>query len=57
MHYYAQIYALDLIRPLFHQAKMVITLKYRKRFDPFVFMSTKPFAKWKNYIFHSAALM
>jgi GNAT superfamily N-acetyltransferase len=32
-------------------------LKYKMRFDPFVFMSTKPFAKWENYIFHSAALM
>jgi hypothetical protein len=34
-----------------------LALKYRMRFDPFVFMSTKPFAKWENYIFHSAALM
>jgi accessory colonization factor AcfC len=34
-----------------------IALKYRMKFEPFVFMSTKPFAKWENYIFHSPALM
>ena len=34
-----------------------LALKYKMRLDPFVFMSTKPFAKWENYIFHSAALM
>jgi hypothetical protein len=34
-----------------------LALKYRMRFDPLVFMSTKPFASWGNYIFHSAALM
>ena len=34
-----------------------LALKYRMRLDPYVFMSTKPFAKWENYIFHSAALM
>jgi GNAT superfamily N-acetyltransferase len=38
-------------------AAINIALKYRMKFDPFVFMSTKPFAKWENYIFHSAALM
>jgi GNAT superfamily N-acetyltransferase len=32
-------------------------LKYKMRFDPYVFMSTKPFAKWENYLFNSAALM
>lgn len=34
-----------------------LALKYKMRLDPFVFMCTKPFAKWENYIFHSAALM
>jgi hypothetical protein len=34
-----------------------LALKYKMRFDPYVFMSTKPFAKWENYIFHGAALM
>jgi ribosomal protein S18 acetylase RimI-like enzyme len=34
-----------------------LAIKYKMRLDPAVFMSTKPFAKWENYIFHSAALM
>jgi len=34
-----------------------LALKYKMRLDPAVFMSTKPFAKWENYIFSSAALM
>jgi len=34
-----------------------LTIKYKMRIEPYVFMSTKPFAKWENYIFHSAALM
>ncbi len=34
-----------------------LALKYNMRFEPYVFMSTKPFAKWENYVFHSAALM
>jgi GNAT superfamily N-acetyltransferase len=34
-----------------------LALKYRMWFDPLVFMSTKSFASWGNYIFHSAALM
>lgn len=33
-----------------------LALKYKMRFDPYVFMSTKLFAKWENYIFNSAAL-
>ncbi len=38
-------------------AAIKTALKFRMKFDPFVFMSTKPFGKWTNYIFHSAALM
>jgi GNAT superfamily N-acetyltransferase len=34
-----------------------LALKYNMCFEPYVFMSTKPFAKWENYLFHSAALM
>jgi len=34
-----------------------LALKYKMRLDPAVFMCTKPFAKWGNYIFSSAALM
>ena len=34
-----------------------LALKYKMRIEPYVFMSTKPLAKWELYIFHSAALM
>ena len=34
-----------------------LAIKYRMRFDPAVFMCTKPFARWENYIYSSAALM
>jgi ribosomal protein S18 acetylase RimI-like enzyme len=34
-----------------------LAIKHRMRIDPYVFMSTKPFARWENYVFHSAALM
>jgi hypothetical protein len=34
-----------------------VALKYRMRLDPAVFMCTKPFAKWENYLYSSAALM
>ena len=34
-----------------------LVLRHRMRIDPFVHMSTKPLARWGNYIFHSAALM
>jgi ribosomal protein S18 acetylase RimI-like enzyme len=34
-----------------------LSLKHKMRIYPMVFMSTKAFAKWENYIFHSAALM
>jgi ribosomal protein S18 acetylase RimI-like enzyme len=34
-----------------------LALKYEMRLDPAVFMSTKPFAKWENYLFSSDALM
>jgi GNAT superfamily N-acetyltransferase len=34
-----------------------LALKYKMRLYPMVFMSTKAFAKWENYVFHSAALM
>ena len=34
-----------------------LALRNKMRLDPFVFMCTKPFAKWDSYIFSSAALM
>ena len=34
-----------------------LALKYKMQIDPGVFMSARPFAKWGNYIFHSAAMM
>ena len=34
-----------------------LAIKYKMRLYPGVLMSTKPFAKWENYLFHSAALM
>ena len=34
-----------------------LALKYKMRFDPALFMCSKPFAKWENYLFSSAALM
>lgn len=32
-------------------------LEHGMRLDPYVFMSTRPFAKWENYLFNSAAMM
>ena len=34
-----------------------LALMYKMQLDPALFMCTKPFAKWENYIFSSAALM
>jgi GNAT superfamily N-acetyltransferase len=35
-----------------------LAIKHRMRIDaPMVFMSTRPFGRWENYLFHSAALM
>ena len=34
-----------------------LAIKHGMRFDPGVFMCTKPFARWTNYIFYSAAMM
>jgi GNAT superfamily N-acetyltransferase len=34
-----------------------LALKCKMRLYPMVLMSNQPFAKWKNYIFHSSALM
>ncbi|HKT22942.1 MAG TPA: hypothetical protein VJR06_10105, partial [Nitrososphaerales archaeon] len=34
-----------------------LAARYRMKIEPLVFMSTEPFAKWENYVFHSAALM
>jgi hypothetical protein len=38
-------------------AAVDLALRLRMKFEPFVFMSTRPFGRWENYIFHSAALM